>query len=307
MPDAESSITDTRRTPRARRDIRERMSRAVLDDWHTLDDQDIAIFSIRNTDGSAFPELEVGQYTQLTFWDQATSDPRPRQLSIASSPLDLSHLEFYVILVRDASDDGSNTPGVFTGTLWKHRPGDEILYMPRPAGRFTLSRTDQPEVVCIATGTGLAPFVSMARAAWHRYKETGKIDRRLTVVHGVSYANQLGYRDELEAMAADKGFGLSYIPTVSRPDTDPAFTDLVSRGRANDLVRLYFGEEMSGRVEPKFAGELLEDLQNRLTSANAAVYLCGNPDMIADAKPILAANGYETEGREAQVITEDYW
>ena len=108
-------------------------------------------------------------------------------------------------------------------------------------------------------------------------------------------------------MAPDKGFGLSYIPTVSRPDTDPAFTDLVSRGRANDLVRLYFGEEMSGRVEPKFAGELLEDLQNRLTSANAAVYLCGNPDMIADAKPILAANGYETEGREAQVITEDYW
>ena len=80
-----------------------------------------------------------------------------------------------------------------------------------------------------------------------------------------------------------------------------------SRGRANDLVRLYFGEEMSGRVEPKFAGGLLEDLQNRLTSANAAVYLCGNPDMIADAKPTLAANGYETEGREAQVITEDYW
>ena len=94
MPDAESSITDTRRTPRARRDIRERMSRAVLDDWHTLDDQDIAIFSIRNTDGSDFPEFEVGQYTQLAFWDQAKSDPRPRQLSIASSPLDLSHLEF---------------------------------------------------------------------------------------------------------------------------------------------------------------------------------------------------------------------
>mgnify|MGYP001415574753 CR=1 FL=1 len=67
MPDAESATTDTRRTPRVRRDLRERMSRAVLDDWHTLDDQDIAIFSIRNPDGSAFPEFEVGQYTQPTF------------------------------------------------------------------------------------------------------------------------------------------------------------------------------------------------------------------------------------------------
>ena len=307
MPNEESSTRDTRRTPRARRDIRERMSRAVLADWHTLDDQDIAIFSIRNPDGSSFPEFEVGQYTQLAFWDQSTSDPRPRQLSIASSPLDLSHLEFYVILVRDSLDDGSNTPGIFTGTLWKHKPGDEILYMPRPAGRFTLSRTDQPEVVCIATGTGLAPFVSMARAAWHRYKETGTIHRRLTIVHGVSYANQLGYRNELETMAADADFGLSYIPTVSRPDRDASYTELVSRGRANDLVRLYFGEEMSGRVEPQFAGALLGDLQNRLTPESAAVYLCGNPDMIADAKPILAANGYETEGRESQVITEDYW
>ena len=307
MPDAESSAVDTRRTPRARRDIRERMSRAELADWQVLDDKDIAIFTIRHLDGSEFPEFEVGQYTQLAFWDQPTSDPRPRQLSIASSPLDLSHLEFYVILVRDVLDDGSNTPGIFTGTLWNHKPGDEILYMPRPAGRFTLSRTDQPEVICIATGTGLAPFVSMARAAWHTYKKTGKVDRRLTIVHGVSYANQLGYRDELEAMAADSTFGLSYMPTVSRPDADPSYTDLICRGRANDLVRLYFGQEMSGRVEPWFAGELLGELQNRLTPSSAAIYLCGNPDMISDAKPILAANGYGTEGREAQVITEDYW
>jgi ferredoxin--NADP+ reductase len=307
MPDPKSSTVDTRRTPRVRRDIRERMSRAVLSDWQTLDDKDIAIFSIRHPDGSGFPEFEVGQYTQLAFWDQATSDPRPRQLSIASSPLDLSHLEFYVILVRDALDDESNTPGIFTGTLWDHKPGDEILYLPRPAGRFTLSRTDQPEVICIATGTGLAPFVSMARAAWYTYKETGKIDRRLTIVHGVSYANQLGYRDELEAMAADTGFGLSYIPSVSRPDADPNYSDLICRGRANDLVRLYFEREMSGRVEPWFAGELLGELRNRLAPTSAAVYLCGNPDMIADVKPVLTANGYKTEGREAQVITEDYW
>ena len=29
--------------------------------------------------------------------------------------------------------------------------------------------------------------------------------------------------------------------------------------------------------------------------------------MIADAKGVLAEQGYLTEGRESQVITEDYW
>ena len=225
MSDARAAPTTPRRTTRKRRDIRERMERAVLDRWELLDDEDIAIFTIRRPDGSEFSSFEAGQYTMLAFWDQPADDPRPRQLSIGSTPLDLDHLEFYVILVRDAREDGSNVPGVFTGTLWRHKPGDEILYMPRPAGRFTLSRTSQPDAVCVATGTGLAPFVSMARTAWHAYKETGQVERRLTIVHGVSYADQLGYKDELERMAADPGFGLVYIPTVSRPDSDPNFAE----------------------------------------------------------------------------------
>ena len=102
MSDARSAPTTPRRTTRKRRDIRERMERAVLDHWELLDDEDIAIFTIRRPDGSDFAEFEAGQYTMLAFWDQPTDDPRPRQLSIGSTPLDLDHLEFYVILVRDA-------------------------------------------------------------------------------------------------------------------------------------------------------------------------------------------------------------
>ena len=307
VSEARSAATTPRRTTRKRRDIRERMERAVLDHWELLDDEDIAIFTIRRPDGSDFATFEAGQYTMLAFWDQPTDDPRPRQLSIGSTPLDLDHLEFYVILVRDSREDGSNIPGVFTGTLWRHKPGDEILYMPRPAGRFTLSRTSQPDAVCVATGTGLAPFVSMARTAWHEYQETGQVERRLTIVHGVSYADQLGYKDELERMAADPGFGLVYIPTISRPDSDPNFGEGMGRGRANDTVRLICGKEMSGRVEPWLPDEPLAALQERMTPEGAALYLCGNPEMIADAKPVLAEQGFETEGRESQVITEDYW
>ena len=283
------------------------METAVLGSWQTLEDEDLAIFTIRNADGRPFPEFETGQYTQLAFWDQSSDDPRPRQLSIASSPLHLDELEFYVILVRDALGDGSDRPGVFTGTLWGHKPGDEILYMGRPAGRFTLSRTTQPQVVCIATGTGLAPFVSMARTAWLKYQTTGVVDRHLTIMHGVSYTSQLGYRAELEAMAADPGFGLVYIPSVSRPNGDSGYDTTVCQGRANDLIRLHYGEPISGPVAPWFSNNVADILIERLAPEKSAVYICGNPDMIADARATLSSIGFTSEGRHAQVITEDYW
>ena len=54
MSDARSAATTPRRTTRKRRDIRERMERAVLDHWELLEDEDIAIFTIRRPDGSDF-------------------------------------------------------------------------------------------------------------------------------------------------------------------------------------------------------------------------------------------------------------
>ena len=290
-----------------RRDIRDRMEIARIADWQVASDPDLAVFTIVKPDGGDFFEFETGQYLQLAFRDQPDEDPRPRQMSIASTPLDRDHLEFYVILVRDELPDGSERTGTFTGTLWSHRPGDEILHMTRPAGRFVPSRTPQRDLVCVATGTGLAPFVSMARTFWRQYKESGQVDRRLTILHAVSYTNQLGYREELERMAADERFGLLYVPAVSRPEQDDEYTEVSARGRANDLVRLRYGLPKSGRVDPWIPPYAADAFEQRLTQAGSAVYLCGNPGMISDAKALLENENYVVGGREAQVITEDYW
>ncbi len=115
------------------------MSPAVLASWERVGSDDLAIFRIEKTDGEPFFEFKAGQYAQLAFWDQPEGDPRPRQYSIASSPRMLDHLEFYAILVRDSPENPGGL-GVFTGTLWNHKVGDEILFM-GPAGRFDLDRT----------------------------------------------------------------------------------------------------------------------------------------------------------------------
>ncbi len=60
-------------------------------------------------------------------------------------------------------------------------------------------------------------------------------------------------------------------------------------------------------MDPHLPQETLDTLRERLTAAGSAAYLCGNPGMIHDVKEVLAGRGFNTEGRESQVITEDYW
>lgn len=293
--------------PKKKRDIRERMEAAVISDWWEVGSPDLVIFQIRRPDGQPFFEFDAGQYAQLASWQQGEEDTRPRQYSIASSPLERDHLEFYVILVRDELPDGGERLGTFTGVLWQLKEGAEVLYM-GPAGRFTLDRTEQEDVVLVSTGTGLAPYISMAKELWSDYQKTGEVARRLTVVHGVSYARDLGYRELLEEMSRDPDFGLLYVPTVSRPEQDDEWTPELGRGRANDLVRLLLGHEKSGRVEPALPeGIDPRELERRIGTDRTAFYLCGNPGMIADSKEVLAAEGYVVDGKGRQVLTEDYW
>jgi len=44
-----------------------------------------------------------------------------------------------------------------------------------------------------------------------------------------------------------------------------------------------------------------EEVQSRYPPGSTAAYLCGNPDMITDARSILSAKGYE------EIYTEEYW
>src|SRR3990172_3650192 len=118
------------------------MARGVITDWHELANDGLAIFRVGRPDGVELFDYKPGQHAQLAFHDQPKHDPRPRAYSIASAPLDRPTLEFLVVLVNNELPNGATQPGVFTGALWRHAPGDEVLYM-GPAGRFTLDRTTQ--------------------------------------------------------------------------------------------------------------------------------------------------------------------
>ncbi len=107
-------------------------------------------------------------------------DGEPRLYSIASGEQDL-----YVQILFDEKKEGKLTP-----FLSKLKAGDYI-YVSEPFGSF---KTDNHSAYWIASGTGIAPFVSMARSGLG-------VDKIL--VHGGRLDENFYFREELESFFPD--------------------------------------------------------------------------------------------------------
>ena len=189
-----------------------------------------------------------------------------RPMSISSSADDQSEYEFFIRLVHE---------GEFTPLLWRLTLGDPIN-IKGAKGRFVL-QDDGRTCLLVASGTGLAPFMSMIDTLRAR-GET----RDLVLLHGVSHDYDLAWRTELEELVASDGFPLRYAATLSRPQGSPNWQGL------------------TGRVESVVKGQLNA---HRLTPENTTIYLCGNPDMISAVEETALARGFPPE----QVRKELYW
>lgn len=242
----------------------------------------------------ALPPFRPGQYAviglpatapRVAYADEQPAGEAPdperivkRAYSITSSSLQGEYLEFYVALVRS---------GELTPRLFALQAGDRIWLGKKIVGMFTLD--DAPagnDVVFVATGTGLAPYISMLRSAY-RFED----GHRTVVVHGARTSWDLGYRGELEGLAA-RYEGLHYLPIIDQPERDPSWQGPVG------FVFRYFED---GTV----AGLLGHDLDPGRTS----VFLCGNPLMIAGMEERLGKRGFKVHKRRepGNIFVEKYW
>jgi ferredoxin-NADP reductase len=208
--------------------------------------------------------FEPGQYGTLGLMGPAGKLVQ-RPMSISSSADDLSEYEFFIRLVEG---------GAFTTLLWDRKVGDPIN-IKGPKGKFLL-QDDGRTALFVASGTGLAPFMSMLDTL----RDRGQT-RQIVLLHGVSHEHDLAWREELESLEFG-GFPLRYVGTVSRPQQNPEWRGL------------------TGRVETIVEGQLEE---HRLTPENSTLYLCGNPEMIVAVDECAQARGFDPE----QIRKELYW
>jgi len=201
-----------------------------------------------------------------------------RAYSIASSSLQGEYLEFYVALVRT----GALTPRLFALSV-----GDRIWLGTRIVGMFTLDDVPRDHhLVFVATGTGLAPYLSMLRSAYQFDAQ-----RTTVVCHAAKVSWDLGYRTELESFAA-RYPNFHYLPIIDEVDRDPAWQGEVG------FVNRFFED-----------GTIASLLGHDPEPATTSVFLCGNPLMVQSMMDLLAARGFRKHTRKepGSLFVEEYW
>lgn len=266
---------------------------ATITDRQDLADG-LAIFTVRHDSADSLQAFIPGQYAILGL-NHESKGPVQRAYSIASAPFSLPDFQFYVRFVREPTSDNP-----LTHLLFACKAGDRIFMGPKLLGKFTLQHELQPGDnrwrICVAAGTGLAPFSSMVFQAHH---DTGLADR-LIVLHGARHPEDLGYMKEMEYLLNDPFPNKRYFPTVSRP---------------GDSGTYWPAENFVGRVENLLSGENLAKLESHsplgqggLNPTNAVVFICGLTGTIGNTLLNLFERGFipgeRRLRRELEIPTE---
>ena len=100
-----------------------------------------------------------------------------------------------------------------------------------------LQADDRRTHLFVSSGTGIAPFVSMARTLL----DAGA-PRTAIFLNGVSYVGDLGYRALVDGWNRDGTYPATYVPTISRPG-DPLNAGWTGRtGRVETIVVSALGD-----------------------------------------------------------------
>jgi ferredoxin-NADP reductase len=176
--------------------------------------------------------------------------------------------------------------GLFSSALAAAREGDSFQFA-GPFGYFCFSPSERLPVF-VATGTGVAPFVSMARSGVKDF----------ILLHGVRRFLDLYYEPLLRKSARLYVPCLSAVelhgqepvaPSVQRnpPKLQSSFakasedTRIPARSGDRGFLRRQVNDAREG-VADGFAGRVTGYLADRLASGAYDFYLCGNSNMIRD-------------------------
>ncbi|HUB13962.1 MAG TPA: ferredoxin--NADP reductase [Acetobacteraceae bacterium] len=213
--------------------------------------------------------FQSGQFIMLGL--EVDRRPLLRAYSVASASYD-DELSFLSIKVPN---------GPLTSRLQHLRVGDDILLGRKPTGTLLPDLLlPGTRLYLFATGTGLAPFLSLIRDPdiYDRFEH-------VVLVHGCRRVTELAFRRMIvEELPQHELVGdvvrtrLRYIPTVTREpfETQGRITDLITSGRLAELCGL-----------------------SPLDPAQDRAMLCGSPAMLGDLRRLLESRGF-TEGSHSE-------
>ena len=217
-------------------------------------------------------DFRAGQFVRIALDIGGERVARP--FSFVNPPAD-AVLEFYGVIVPE---------GPLSPRLAQLRQGDALYYADNPSGFLVLAEVPPAEDLwLLATGTGVAPFLSILRteSPWQTY-------RRVILVHAVRRAAELAYRDLIETTRRAHGDRLRYVTFVSREEHSGS---------------------LAGRIPAAIRDGRLEAAAGAFSPERSQFMLCGNPDMLKDVTAALLERGLRKHRRRApgHITVESFW
>ncbi|MCE4557477.1 ferredoxin--NADP reductase [Pelomonas cellulosilytica] len=221
------------------------------------------LFSFTTTRDQAL-RFSNGHFTMIGLKGD-NGKPLLRAYSIVSANYE-ENLEFLSIKVPD---------GPLTSKLQHIKPGDKIIVGRKPTGTLLIDYLlPGKRLYLLGSGTGLAPFISIARdpVTYERFE-------KVIVVHGVREVAELAYHDHLamdlpkhEFLGEFASEQLMYYPTVTREPYR-------NMGRITDLIQ-------TGKLQADLGLPPLNPEEDR-------IMLCGSPALLRDMKQMLEIRGFK--------------
>jgi ferredoxin-NADP reductase len=216
------------------------------------------------------PELEVfdfvpGQFVTLDLPIHEKPNKRWRSYSIASWPDGTNIFELVIVLL----EGGAGTTYLFN----EIDVGSELI-LRGPQGVFVLPEPIDRDLFLICTGTGVAPFRSMA----HHILNHNIEHKNIYLIFGCRTFGDCLYGKELRDLQKDVS-SFAYIPTFSR---EKASNDQFRTGYVHAIY-----EEICQN------NRLASENGNANQPAPAYFYLCGWKNMIDEAKQRILSMGYD--------------
>lgn len=200
-------------------------------------------------------KFKPGQYVQLKAPIYEGSDEEVyRAYSIASSP---THTDYIDLII------GYVPRGIATTYVHRHLEVGDQVDINGPYGEFYYRENDK-EMIMVATGTGVAPILSLLN-----YIKENNIERKATFYFGAKTPKDLFMLDYFKELE-DTLYNFKFIPTLSRVTDEHDWDG--ERGRVNNAL-----------------DKLLENGENK------EAYLCGNEAMIDSVVKSLTTKGIPEE------------
>ena len=240
--------------------------RLIVSDIYDHGEAKARTIRFKSKDSGALPYFRAGEYLSLKM--KIGESCISRAYSISSSPKDA--LEGHYDLTIRENKDGFAADYLLENV----KIGDEFTAS-SPQGTFYYEPLRDPEhIIAIAGGSGITPFLSMARAI-----ADGTEDFSLTIIFGSRTESQILFKEELDELASSCS-RIKVVHVLSDEWNDNyehgfITADLISRNMDGDTAVFICGPE----AMYSFVRKELEALD--LPAARVRMELAGAPKDIA--------------------------